>query len=148
MSFVTVYERDVEVPIKISKTANEEARKKRLERWPREAGLTIPLDESGTNFMQLVKSFSADYGLELGERVWDVKDVGGKYSVSMVWKLVKGNDVKGYAKVNGEIPLTPTGEEGSNVVYTARLKYTIEISNDVLSEKASVENVPEVNLFG
>jgi hypothetical protein len=148
MSFVTVYERDVEVPIKISKTANEEARKKRLERWPREAGLTIPLDESGTNFMQLVKSFSADYGLELGERVWDVKDVGGKYSVSMVWKLVKGNDVKGYAKVNGEIPLTPTGEEGSNVVYTAKLKYTIEISNDVLSEKASVENVPEVNLFG
>ncbi len=143
-----MYERDVEVPIKISKTANEEARKKRLERWPREAGLTIPLDESGTNFMQLVKSFSADYGLELGERVWDVKDVGGKYSVSMVWKLVKGNDVKGYAKVNGEIPLTPTGEEGSNVVYTARLKYTIEISNDVLSEKASVENVPEVNLFG
>ncbi|MFP3216337.1 MAG: hypothetical protein RXP99_03460 [Vulcanisaeta sp.] len=148
MSFVTVYERDVEVPIKISKTANEEARKKRLERWPREASLTIPLDESGTNFIQLVKSFSADYGLELGERVWDVKDVGGKYSVSMVWKLVKGNDVKGYAKVNGEIPLTPTGEEGSNVVYTARLKYTIEISNDVLSEKASVENVPEVNLFG
>ncbi|PLC66995.1 hypothetical protein B7L70_09480 [Vulcanisaeta sp. EB80] len=148
MSFVPVYERDLEVPIKISKTANEEARKKRLERWPREAGLTVPLDDSGTNFMQLVKSFSTDYGLTPGERTWDVKDVGGKYSVSMVWKLMKGNEEKGYARVSGEIPLTPTGEEGSNVVYTARLKYVIEISNDVLGEKATVENVPEVNLFG
>ncbi|WP_252901776.1 hypothetical protein [Vulcanisaeta sp. JCM 14467] len=50
--------------------------------------------------------------------------------------------------MTGEIPLTPSGEESNNVVYTARLKYVIEISNDVLSEKATTENVPEVNLFG
>ncbi len=148
MSFTTVYERDLETPIKISKSASEDARRKRLERWPREAGLSVPLDDSGTSFMQLVKSFSADYGLTPGERTWDVKDVGGKYSINMVWKLMRGNEEKGYARVTGEIPLTPSGEEGNNVVYTAKLKYVIEISNDVLSEKATAENVPEVNLFG
>ncbi|WP_243680068.1 hypothetical protein [Vulcanisaeta souniana] len=36
MSFTTVYERDLEIPIKISKSASEDARRKRLERWPRE----------------------------------------------------------------------------------------------------------------
>jgi hypothetical protein len=148
MSFTPVYERDLEVPIKISKSANEEARKRRLERWPREAGLSVPLDDSGTSFMQLVKSFSSDYGLTPGERTWDIKEVEGKYSIGMVWKLMKENEEKGYARVNGEIPLTPTGEEGNNVVYTAKLKYIIEISNDVLTEKSSTENVPEINLFG
>ncbi|WP_069808038.1 hypothetical protein [Vulcanisaeta thermophila] len=148
MSYTVVYERELETPIKISKSANEDARKRRLERWPREAGLTVPLDDSGTNFLQLVKSMASDYGLEPGERTWDVKDVGGKYSVSMVWKLMRGGEEKGYARVSGEIPQTPTGEEGNNVVYTAKLKYTIEISNDVLAEKASTENVPEVNLLG
>ncbi|MFB6470274.1 MAG: hypothetical protein TU36_003450 [Vulcanisaeta sp. AZ3] len=148
MSFTPVYERDLEVPIKISKSANEEARKRRLERWPREAGLSVSLDDSGTSFMQLVKSFSSDYGLTPGERTWDIKEVEGKYSIGMVWKLMRENEEKGYARVNGEIPLTPTGEEGNNVVYTAKLKYIIEISNDVLTEKSSTENVPEINLFG
>ena len=60
-----VYERKVQVPIRISKGADEQSRLRKLERWPREAGVSVVLDESGSNFNKLVLIYAADYGMEV-----------------------------------------------------------------------------------
>jgi len=41
--YTVVYETEVEVPIRFSKDTPEEARLRRLERWPREPGYPSPL---------------------------------------------------------------------------------------------------------
>jgi len=46
--YTVVYETEIEVPIRFSKDTPEEARLRRLERWPREAGLSQPLGEGGS----------------------------------------------------------------------------------------------------
>ena len=143
--FTEIYRRDLTTNIKVSKRADEQTRLRKIERWPKEAGLSLPLDETGINFLQLVRNTANEYGLTTGERNWSTKHEENKCIVSMEWKLNRGNEVKGYAKMNCVINLTPIGEEGDNLVYQAQLHYTIEISNDVIAEKAS-EGVPEFRL--
>ncbi len=133
--YTTVYETEVEVPIRIGKNTPEEARLKRLERWPKEAGLSQPLGEGGS-FMNMVKEYSATYDLQPGERSWSIERSGDSLVIKMKWSLLRNGVEKGYASISGEIPLRPS-EEGDNFVYVARLKYSIAISNDVLSEKAT-----------
>ncbi|MGC8597669.1 MAG: hypothetical protein ACP5NY_07130 [Thermocladium sp.] len=143
MEYTVVYDTYVEVPIRISKTTPDEARIKRLERWPKEAGLSQPLGEGGT-FMDLVKSFARDYELEVGEKNWSNSTTEGKIIIKMEQKLLRNGTQRGAAKMEGEISLTPT-EEGGNLVYIAKLKYSIELDNDVLAEKAA-SDVVEFNL--
>ncbi|GGP21366.1 hypothetical protein GCM10007981_12900 [Thermocladium modestius] len=143
MEYTVVYDTYVEIPIRISKSTPDEARAKRLERWPKEAGLSQSLGEGGT-FMDLVKSFARDYELETGERGWNITSQDGRISIKMEWKLLRNGEQRGAAKMEGEIPLTPA-EEGGNMVYTAKIKYSIELDNDVLAEKAS-SDVVEFNL--
>lgn len=146
VEFVEVYRRDLIVNIKVSKKVNEEARIKRLEKWPKEAGLSQPLEESGINFLQLVKTMASDYGLTTGDRSWSTKSENNKRVVYMEWKLNKDNQVKGLAKMNCIINLNPISEEGDNYVYEAQVEYKIEIANDVLTEKATTEGMPEFTL--
>ncbi|ABP49820.1 MULTISPECIES: hypothetical protein [Pyrobaculum] len=132
-----VYDRRVEIPIRISKGADEQARLRKLERWPREAGMTVVLDESGSNFSKLVQIYAADYGLELGEKKWDVKTEGDTIRAKLEIPLLKGGEVKGVAVMDVQIPKTPGGEEGNNVVYTADVQYYIEIDEQVLAESTT-----------
>ncbi|MGC9049756.1 hypothetical protein [Pyrobaculum sp.] len=132
-----VYDRKMEIPIKISKGADEQARVRKLERWPREAGMTVVLDESGSNFSKLVQIYAADYGLELGEKKWDVKTEGDSIKARLEIPLLKGGDTKGRAVMEAQIPKTPSGEEGNNVVYTAEVQYYIEIDEQVLAESTT-----------
>lgn len=147
MSFSTIYDRELEVNVRISKSSSEEGRRKRLERWPREAGLSTPLDDSGMGFLQLVKSFAADYGLEPGERSWSTEEIAGKIIVRMEWKLNRGNEVKGFARMLSEINTVPVGDEKDSLIYTVRVRYTIELDNDVLAERATSSDVPEVSIL-
>jgi len=140
-----VYERRVEVPIRISKGADEQARLRKLERWPREAGTTVVLDESGSNFGKLVQIYAADYGLEQGQKTWDVKTEEGAIKARLEIPLLKGGEVKGRAVMEAAIPTTPTGEEGNNYVYTAQVNYYIEIDEQVLAE-STTSGVVEFNL--
>ncbi|WP_291765596.1 hypothetical protein [Caldivirga sp. UBA161] len=133
--YTVVYETEVEVPVRFSKDTPEEARLRRLERWPREAGLTQPLGEGGS-FTNMVKEYSSTYDLQPGERKWSIEKSGDKLIVSMRWGLLKNGVEKGHADINGEIPLTPAEESGA-LVYTIKLKYSISVSNDILSEKAT-----------
>lgn len=133
----TVYNRRVEVPIRISKSADEQARVRKLERWPREAGLSIVLDESGSNFQKLVQIYAADYGLELGEKKWDVKVEGDVIKASLEVPLLKSGEVRGRALMRAEIPKAPSGEEGNNFVYTASVEYSIELDEKTLSESTT-----------
>ncbi|MGC8569838.1 hypothetical protein [Caldivirga sp.] len=144
--YTVVYETEIEVPVRFSKDTPEEARLRRLERWPREAGLTQPLGEGGS-FTNMVKEYSSTYDLQPGERKWSIERSGDKLVVSMKWSLLKNGVEKGHADINGEIPLTPTEEAGA-LVYTAKLKYSISVSNDVLSEKATsdLSGLGEINL--
>ncbi|MEM1598205.1 MAG: hypothetical protein QXP31_06430 [Pyrobaculum sp.] len=132
-----VYERKVQVPIRISKGADEQSRLRKLERWPREAGVSVVLDESGSNFNKLVQIYAADYGMEVGQKNWDVKTEGGEVRARLEIPLLKGGDVKGRAVMEATIPKTPTGEEGNNYVYTADVLYYVEIDEQVLSESTT-----------
>lgn len=132
-----VYDRKMELPIKISKGADEQARIRKLERWPREAGMTVVLDDSGSNFSKLVQIYAADYGLEVGEKKWDVKTEGDSIRARLEIPLLKGGDAKGRAVMEAQIPKTPSGEEGNNVVYTAEVQYYIEIDEQVLAESTT-----------
>jgi hypothetical protein len=132
-----VYDRKMELPIKISKGADEQARLRKLERWPREAGMTVVLDDSGSNFSKLVQIYAADYGLEVGEKKWDVKTEGDSIRARLEIPLLKGGDAKGRAVMEAQIPKTPSGEEGNNVVYTAEVQYYIEIDEQVLAESTT-----------
>ncbi|MEM1571146.1 hypothetical protein [Pyrobaculum sp.] len=132
-----VYDRRVEIPIRISKGADEQARLRKLERWPREAGMTVVLDESGSNFSKLVQIYAADYGLEVGEKKWDVKTEGDAIRAKLEIPLLKGGEVKGVAVMDAQIPKTPSGEEGNNVVYTADVQYYIEIDEQILAESTT-----------
>ncbi|AFA40301.1 hypothetical protein Pogu_2274 [Pyrobaculum oguniense TE7] len=132
-----VYDRRVEIPIRISKGADEQARLRKLERWPREAGMTVVLDESGSNFSKLVQIYAADYGLEVGEKKWDVKTEGDAIRAKLEIPLLKGGEVKGVAVMDAQIPKTPGGEEGNNVVYTADVHYYIEIDEQILAESTT-----------
>ena len=132
-----VYERKVQVPIRISKGADEQSRLRKLERWPREAGVSVVLDESGSNFNKLVQIYAADYGMEVGQKNWDVKTEGGEVRARLEIPLLKGGDVKGRAVMEAPIPKTPTGEEGNNYVYTADVLYYVEIDEQVLSESTT-----------
>ncbi|RFA98110.1 hypothetical protein [Pyrobaculum aerophilum] len=132
-----VYDRRVQLPIKISKGADEQARLRRLERWPREAGTTVVLDESGSNFNKLVQIYAADYGLELGEKKWDVKTEGESIKARLEIPMLKSGEVKGRAVMEAEIPKAPSGEEGNNAVYTADVHYYIEIDEQVLAESTT-----------
>lgn len=132
-----VYDRRVQLPIKISKGADEQARLRKLERWPREAGTTVVLDESGSNFNKLVQIYAADYGLELGEKKWDVKSEGESVKARLEIPMLKGGEVKGRAVMEAEIPKAPSGEEGNSVVYTADVHYYIEIDEQVLAESTT-----------
>jgi hypothetical protein len=132
-----VYERRMQVPIRISKGADEQARLKKLERWPREAGATVVLDESGSNFGKLVQIYAADYGLEVGEKKWDVKTEGDAVKARLEIPLLKGGETKGRAVMEAAIPKTPTSEEGNNYVYTADVQYYIEIDEQVLAESTT-----------
>ncbi|MCC6020880.1 MAG: hypothetical protein LM577_05895 [Thermoproteaceae archaeon] len=131
-----VYERHVEVPIRISKRADEQTRLRRLERWPREAGESVVLDESGSTFRKLLQMYAADYKLEVGQRRWDVKSEGDAIRARLDVALLRGGEVRGRAVMEAEIPKTPTGEEGESLVYTARLRYYVEIDEGVLAEAA------------
>ncbi|MBP1450044.1 MAG: hypothetical protein JZD41_08650 [Thermoproteus sp.] len=131
-----VYERSLEVPIRISKTADEQSRLRRLERWPRESGLSLVLDESGSNFNRLVQMYASDYGLELGEKRWSSESSGEEVKATLEIPLVRGGQQKGRAVMNASIPKRPSGEEGNNYVFTASLNYFIELEDDVLAEGA------------
>ncbi|MEZ0318854.1 MAG: hypothetical protein ABWK05_02530 [Pyrobaculum sp.] len=132
-----VYERRLQVPIRISKGADEQSRLRKLERWPREAGVSVVLDESGSNFNKLVQIYAADYGLEVGQKSWDVKTEGGEVRAKLEIPLLKGGDVKGKAVMETTIPKTPSGEDGNNYVYTADVLYYIELDEQVLAESTT-----------
>jgi len=132
-----VYERSVEVPIRISKTADEQARLRRLERWPRESGLSLVLDESGSNFNKLMQMYASDYGLELGEKKWSADSSGDEVKAGLEVPLLKAGQTKGRAVMQARIPKRPAGEEGNNYVYTASVSYFIELADDVLAEGAT-----------
>ena len=95
------------------------------------------LDESGSNFNKLVQIYAADYGMEVGQKNWDVKTEGGEVRARLEIPLLKGGDVKGRAVMEATIPKTPTGEEGNNYVYTADVLYYVEIDEQVLSESTT-----------
>ncbi|ABL88478.1 conserved hypothetical protein [Pyrobaculum islandicum DSM 4184] len=132
-----VYERRVEVPIRISKGADEQARLRKLERWPREAGTTVVLDESGSNFSKLTQIYATDYGLEIGEKKWDIKTEGDSIKARLEIPLLKGREVKGLAVMEAAIPKAPVGEEGNNYVYKAEVLYYIEIDEQILAESTT-----------
>jgi len=132
-----IYETVIEVPIRISKSADEAARVRKLERWPREAGLSVTLDESGNNFSRLVQATAADYGLELGEKKWEVDSSGDVIRARLTWELKKDGAVKGVAVMEAEIPKSPSGEEGNNYVYVAKVKYFVELDEEVLAAGVS-----------
>ncbi|ACB39189.1 hypothetical protein [Pyrobaculum neutrophilum] len=132
-----VYERRVEIPIRISKGADEQARIRKLERWPREAGTSVVLDESGSNFGKLVQIYAADYGLEVGEKKWDIKTEGDAVRARLEIPLLKAGEAKGRAVMEAAIPKTPAGEEGNNYVYKAEVEYYIEIDEQVLAESTT-----------
>jgi len=132
-----VYERKMQLSIKISKGADEQARLRKLERWPREAGTTVVLDESGSNFGKLVQIYAADYGLELGEKKWDINTEGDAIRAKLEIPLRKGGEVRGRAVMDATIPKTPAGEEGNNYVYTADVLYYMEIDEQVLAESTT-----------
>ncbi|GEM_PF-360009 len=145
---VVIYERELEVPIKISKKISEDAKIRKLERWPKEAGLSVPLDDSGVNFTQMVKMYVSDYGLELGEKKWHVESNSDKIVTKMEWKIVKNGNEVGIASMSTEISKFPSSEERDNYVHTCKLKYVIEIESSIVAEKASaVENIPDMSLF-
>ncbi len=135
--YTVIYERDLETEISVSKKTNEEARLRRLERWPREAGLSLTLDESGGNYMQIVKTTAAEYGLELGDKRWDIKREGDKILAKLEWYLLKSGQKVGTAYAEFEISLTPKEETENEVKYPAKVKYRLELSNQILAEKAS-----------
>ncbi|MEM1519498.1 MAG: hypothetical protein QXF78_04635, partial [Pyrobaculum sp.] len=132
-----VYDRRVEIPIRISKGADEQTRLRKLERWPREAGMSVVLDESGSNFSKLVQIYAADYGLEVGQKNWEVKTDGGAVRARLEIPLLKAGEIKGRAVMNAEIPTTPEGEEGNNYVYKAAVVYYIEIDEATLAESTT-----------
>lgn len=132
-----VYERRVEIPIRISKGADEQTRVKKLERWPREAGLSVVLDESGSNFNKLVQIYAADYGLEIGQKNWTVETGGEAVRARLEIPLLKDPQIKGVAIMDAKIPKAPTGEEGNNYVYTAEVYYSIEIDEEVLAQSTT-----------
>ncbi len=132
-----IYNRTVEVPIRISKGASEEAALRKLERWPREAALSIVLDESGGNFKNMVEFTAHDYGLALGEKKWDVDAGGDTIRARMVWDMLKDGEVKGRALLTVEVPKRPQGEEAGSNVYVARVTYRIEIDEEVLQSSTT-----------
>lgn len=132
-----VYERSVQVPIRISKGADEQARVRRLERWPRESGLSLVLDESGSNFNKLLQMYAADYGLQVGEKKWETDSSGENIRARLEVPLLKEGQVKGRGLMEATIPKSPTGEEGNNYVFTATVNYSIELEDDVLAQGAS-----------
>jgi len=144
--YTTLYEREVETEIQVSKKVSDEARIKRLERWPREAGLSITLDESGGNFMQLMKITASEYGLELGDKKWDFKKENDKILAVLRWPLVKEGDEVGIGEAIFEIFLTPKSETDNNVVYGVQVKYRLSIRNDILSER-STEGIVDLSGF-
>jgi hypothetical protein len=140
-----VYERSVEVPIRISKTADEQARLRRLERWPRESGLSLVLDESGSNFNKLMQMYASDYGLELGEKRWSADSSGDEVKAGLEVPLLKAGQTKGRAVMQARIPKRPPAQEGNNYVYTADVQYYIEIDEQVLA-KATTSGMVEFSL--
>jgi len=144
--YVSVYERELDTEIQVSKKTSEEARMKRLERWPREAGLSMPLDESGGNFMQLVKVTASEYGLELGDKKWDIKKEDSKIVARLVWPLLRNGQEVGIAEAVFEIDLTPKAETESNIVYGVKVRYRLAVANSVLSEK-SMEGFVDLSGF-
>ena len=141
-SFLQVYSRDLTSEVRISKKAPEDSRIRKLERWPRESGLSLPLDESGVNFNQLIKQYLSDYGLELGEKNWSTRREDSKIVVDFEQKLLKQGNIVGVVKMHAEIPLDEVREEGDNYVYTVKIHYLIELSESVLKE-TRIEELPE-----
>lgn len=137
MSLHKVYERSVEVPIRISRSAPEDVVVKKLERWPREAGTTVVLDESGGNFQRLIQMYAHDYGLEVGDKEWSVKTDEEGVRATLKVKLVRGDEVKGLAVMRADIPRRPHSEDESARIFTAYVTYHIEISEDVLAESTT-----------
>jgi len=135
--YVPVYERELDTEIQVSKKTSEEARLKRLERWPREAGLSMPLDESGGNFMQLVKVTAAEYGLELGDKKWDIKRENSKIVAKLIWPLLRNGQEAGVAEAYFEIDLNPKSETENNVVYSVKVRYRLAVAGNILSEKST-----------
>jgi hypothetical protein len=91
----------------------------------------------GSNFGKLVQIYAADYGLEVGEKKWDIKSEGDAVKARLEIPLLKGGETKGRAVMEATIPKTPTGEEGNNYVYTADVQYYIEIDEQVLAESTT-----------
>ncbi len=140
-----IYGRSVEVPIRISKGASEDAALKKLERWPREAALSIVLDESGGNFKNMVEFTAHDYGLTLGEKKWDVDSSGDEVKARMTWDLLRDGEVKGRALLTVEIPKRPQAEESGSNVYVARVTYKIELDEEIL-QSSTTAGIVEFNL--
>lgn len=132
-----VYERRLEIPIRISKSADEQTRMRKLDRWPREAGLSVVLDESGSNFNKLVQMYTMDYGLELGQKNWAVDTSEEVLKAKLEIPLLKDGQERGKAVMNVKIPKTPTSEEGNNYIYTANVIYIIEIDEQTLAESTT-----------
>jgi len=135
--FHRVYERSVEVPIRISRGVPDDVVLRRLERWPREAGATVVLDESGGNFQRLVQMYAHDYGLEVDGKEWSTKVDEGGVRATLRIKLTRGGEVKGIAVMDANIPRAPSSEEEGARVFTAYVTYYIEISEDVLAESTT-----------
>ncbi len=144
--YTVLYEREIETDITVSKKINEEARLKRLERWPREAGLTLTLDESGGNFMQLMKITASEYGLQLGDKKWDIRVENGKLIAKLIWPFTKDGQEVGIGEAFFEIQLSPKAEDDKNFIFQAKVKYRVSISNSVLSEK-STEGIVDLSGF-
>ncbi len=135
--FTVVYERSLDFEIKVSRRAADDVRMRRIERWPREAGLTLPLDETGLNLLQLIKQYAADYKISPGDKSWSTRRENGKIVVELEWKLLKDGSAVGAARAVFEISLSSAREEGDNLVYPVKIKYVIELRNDVLSSARS-----------
>ncbi len=146
--YVTLYERYLETTVRVSKKTPEEARIRRLERWPREVGISMALSEDGVNFMQLIKNTAADYGLELGEKKWNVEKRENLVVTEFELPLLKAGEVVGRAYARFEIELKPVNETSDEIEYPVRARLLVELQEKVVAEKASVSEVPDMSGFG
>ena len=145
--YVTLYERTLETTVKVSKKTPEDARLRKLERWPREAGISMPLTEEGTNFMQLIKTTAADYGLELGDKKWNITKKDNTIIAEFEQAFTRSGQVVGRAYAHFEIGLSPVGESGEDLEYPVKVRLVIEVEDKIVAEKASISEVPDMSGF-
>ncbi len=146
--YVKLYERQLETTIRVSKKTPEDARLRKLERWPREVGISMALSEDGVNFMQLVKNTAADYGVELGEKRWNVNRRDNLIAVEFELPFLKNGETVGRAYACFEVGLNPVAETDSDVEYPVKARFLIELQDKLVAEKASVSEVPDMSGFG